>query len=75
MFITRDNQNNIYILQRYTTSSVQVYLIWIRARVSPCGNCRGKMALGQVGLSPRSSIFPINVIPPWLFTLIYHLDE
>jgi hypothetical protein len=33
-----------------------------------------KVALGQIFLRVLR-VFPVNIIPPWLFTLIYHLGD
>jgi hypothetical protein len=44
----------------------------VRARVSLCGICGGQSDTGQVYL--RDVPFsPVNIIPPWLYILIYHL--
>jgi hypothetical protein len=42
----------------------------IHAQVSPCGICGGN----GTGFSLNSLFFcPVNIIPPWLSMLIYHL--
>jgi hypothetical protein len=45
--------------------------IWVHARVSPHRICDGN--IGTVGFSRSSSVSPVNVIPPWLSMVIYHL--
>jgi hypothetical protein len=47
---------------------------WVHARVSPCGMCGGQSGIGT-GLSPSSSVFPVNIIPPWLSIVVYHLGD
>jgi hypothetical protein len=44
------------------------------APVSPRGICGGQSGTGT-GFSPNSSVFPVNIIPPWLSTLIWHLGD
>jgi hypothetical protein len=46
----------------------------VRARINLCGICGGQTDIGT-GFSPISSLFPVNIIPPWLSTLIYHLED
>jgi hypothetical protein len=44
------------------------------AWVSPCGICSEQSGTGT-GFSVSSSVFPVNIIPPWLSILIYHLGD
>jgi hypothetical protein len=37
-------------------------------------DCGGKTGTGT-GFSLSSSVFPINIIPPWLSTLIHHFGD
>jgi hypothetical protein len=45
----------------------------VRAPISPLGICGEQSGLAK-GLSP-SSIFPVDIISPWLSMLIYHLEN
>jgi hypothetical protein len=42
------------------------------AWASPCGICGGQSRI-EISISPSSSVSPVNIIPPWLSILIYHL--
>jgi hypothetical protein len=53
--------------RRPLTADVQV-----RARVSLCGICVIQSGNGT-GFSPSSSIYPVNIVPPWLSLLMYHV--
>jgi hypothetical protein len=46
----------------------------IHTQVSPCGIFGGQSDTG-IGFSPISSVSLINIIPPWLSMLIYHLGN
>jgi hypothetical protein len=46
----------------------------VRYRVSPCGICGAQSGTG-IGFSPSSSVSPVNVIPPWLSLLMYHVGD
>jgi hypothetical protein len=45
----------------------------VRTR-SPRGICGGQSGAGT-GSSPNSLVYPVNIIPPWLSILIYHLGD
>jgi hypothetical protein len=45
----------------------------VRVRVNPCGICGGQSG-SETGFSP-SSFSPVNIIPPSLSKLIYHLGD
>jgi hypothetical protein len=53
--------------RRPLTADVQV-----RARVSLCRICVIQSGTGT-GFSPSSSIYPVNIVPPWLSLLMYHV--
>jgi hypothetical protein len=42
----------------------------VRASVSPCGNYGGQNYTGT-GFPRSSSVFPVNIIPPWFHLHIY----
>jgi hypothetical protein len=69
----------------YDTDHVNgtAWLRWLVAGLSPrrpglasrsvhVGLVVDKVATGT-GFSPNSSVSPVNIIPPWLSTLVYHL--
>jgi hypothetical protein len=43
----------------------------VRALVNLCG-IYGRQSVPVTGLSRSSSVFPVSIIPPWLFILIFH---
>jgi hypothetical protein len=47
---------------------------WGLARVSPCGICDGQSGT-EAEFSSNTSVSPLSIIPPWLSTLIYHLED
>jgi hypothetical protein len=44
------------------------------AQVSLCGTC-GEQSSTGTGFSLSFQFSPVNIIPPWLSILIYHLDD
>jgi hypothetical protein len=48
--------------------------VWVRAQFCPCG-IFGVLNGIETGFSPNSSVFPVNIIPPWLSILIHHLGD
>jgi hypothetical protein len=46
---------------------------WVRARFSSFAICGGQSSI-VTGFCSSSSVFPCNIIPPWLSILIYLLD-
>jgi hypothetical protein len=42
----------------------------VRARVNPYGNCGGQSGTKAV-FCPSSSVYPVNIIPPSFYILIY----
>jgi hypothetical protein len=47
---------------------------WVRAWVSLCGICGVQSGTGT-GFSPSSLISPVNITPPLLSILTYHLEN
>jgi hypothetical protein len=47
---------------------------WIRDWVSPTG-IYGGQRVTETSFSLSSSVFPVNIIPPWVAILIYHLVD
>jgi hypothetical protein len=47
---------------------------WVHAQVSPCESCGAQSSTGTA-FSQSSLVFPVNIIPLWLSTLIYHLGD
>jgi hypothetical protein len=47
---------------------------WVHALVSPCGFVVDEVALGQ-GFLRVLPFSPVNIVPPWLSILMYHLDD
>jgi hypothetical protein len=47
---------------------------WVRAQVSLCEIFGGQSGT-RTGFSPISSVSPVNIIPPWLSTLVYYLGD
>jgi hypothetical protein len=45
----------------------------VRARVIPCGIC-GQSGTGEVSLRVIR-ISPVDIVPPWLSILMYHLGD
>jgi hypothetical protein len=48
--------------------------VWVRAQFCPCW-IFGVLNGIETGFSPISSVFPVNIIPPWLSILIHHLGD
>jgi hypothetical protein len=46
----------------------------VHSRVSPYGIGGGQSGT-RAGFPLSSLVFPVNIIPPWLFILIYHLED
>jgi hypothetical protein len=56
------------------TSCMRLVQNYAEAQVSQCG-IRGGQSGTETRISPSSSFSPVNIIPPWLSILMYHLGD
>jgi hypothetical protein len=47
---------------------------WVSARLGPCGICGVQSDIG-IAFSQSYLVFPVYIVPPQFFMLIYHLAD
>jgi hypothetical protein len=66
--------NDMLKVGRGVAQAVSRRPLTAEARFRPCGICGGQSGTGT-GYYPSSSVFLVNIIPPWLSILMYHLGK